>query len=141
MARRSSSKASPIDLSQNEIEIIRERIQSCSAFWGVRSTRAPGPSSRIGGIRWLYAFWDGPPSNDIVPALALERLPFGYQITILQPLELFVMGAFETLRRNDFPATVELIVMLLEEVRETALNSSTMVARSATATKARFNIN
>ena len=130
----------PVDLCAIDIQKIRESIQARTAYWGVRATRAPGPLSRSDGLRWVYIYWDGPPPDDIVPALAVSRCRHFYHISILEPREIFASGAFETMRRRNLTEAIELLNELFWEFRELALDVSSPVARSVKASLAPFDV-
>lgn len=141
MRRAHLAQANPVDLSPVDVQIIRERIQARTAFWGVRTTRAPGPFPRRDGSRWAYLFWDGPPSMDIVPALAVSRCVDTYQITILDMLELFSRGNFETIQRSDLGDALDLIEALLLEAREVVMSNSASQPTIGASTCARSDLN
>jgi hypothetical protein len=139
MKNRHPTRNNLLDLSLTDVQIIRARIDSSTAFWGLRTTRGPNPSSRLNGPRWAYLFWEGPPSHDIVPGLAVLRCVDTYRITILDPLELFSSGKFETIERSDLMSAVDLIEELLLEARECAMYGSPP-SRISTSNRARADL-
>ena len=139
MRQRHPTPNSLLDLSLADIQTIRTRIESSTAFWGLRTTRGPSPLSRLSGPRWAYLFWDGPPSRDMVPSLAVLRCADTYRITILDPLELFSSGNFESIERGDLASAVDLIEELLHEARECAMYSS-LPSRNSSSTRARSDL-
>jgi hypothetical protein len=141
MKRIHPARNNPADLSLIDVQTIRESITARTACWGIRSSRGPGPLSPSSGRRWAYVYWDGPPSDDIIPALAVSRCVLWYHITILDPLEFFSRGAFETTQRHDLAGATELIVELMWEFREMALKKGTQAARSATYAYPQFDVN
>ena len=111
-----------IDVTPDDLRAIIESIESQSGFWRIRATYAPSPHSRRGGTRWAYLFWAGPPSEDIVPAIAITRHVAGYTIAVLDVLELSTAGAFEVMECIDLVSAVELAGAIISEAREIAMD-------------------
>jgi len=133
MKHKHPARTTLLDLSLTDVQTIRSRIESSTAFWGLRTTRGPSPLSKLHGPRWAYLFWEGPPSRDMVPSLAVLRCADTYRITIIDPLELFASGNFETTERSDLASAVDLIEELLHEARECAMYNSLPSRISASA--------
>ena len=69
-------------------------------------------------------YWTGPPSEDIVPPIAITRRRKSYRIFILDPLELFASGMFKTEDCGDLARALEVVLEVINEARETALDRS-----------------
>ena len=111
-----------VDLTTDDLRAIIESTESQSAFWRIRATYASGPRSRSSGTRWAYVFWAGPPSEDIVPAVAITRHVAGYRIIILDALELFASGTLEAMECTDLGSALELVREFISEAQEIALD-------------------
>lgn len=66
----------------------------------------------------------GPPSEDIVPPIAITRHRRGYRVFILDPLELFASGMFEATDPRDIVRTLKVVLEVVNQVGETALDRS-----------------
>ena len=90
--------------------------------------RTPPVVGAMGVLSWV-----GPPSEDVVPPLAITRHRTGYRVFILDPLELFASGRFETKDCSDFACAVQAVLEIIDEARETALDrpSADVVALAA----------
>ena len=67
-------------------------------------------------------YWVGPPSEDIVPPLAITRHHAGYRVFILDPMELFTSGRFEAKDCSELACTIRVVLEIIDEARETALD-------------------
>lgn len=119
-----TAQSRPTDLTADDLRALTESVESLTSYWRIKVTRAPGPGARSGATRWAYLYWAGPPSEDIVPPLAITRHRRGYRIFVLDPLELFASGTFEANDCEDLSRTVETLVGLIDEAREAALDRS-----------------
>jgi hypothetical protein len=117
-----TSKNRLVDLTIDDLKSIIESVKAFTGFWRVRGTYASGPNSGSVATRWAYLFWVGPPSEDIVPVIAITRRTEGYRITVLDPLEYFASGAFEAMDCSDFFGTIQLAREIMHEARDDALN-------------------
>ena len=117
-----TSKNRLLDLTIDDLKSIIEAMKAFTGFWRVRGTYASGPDSSSVATRWAYLFWVGPPSEDIVPVIAITRRTEGYRITVLDPLEYFASGAFEAMDCSDFSSTIQLACEIMDEACDAALN-------------------
>jgi hypothetical protein len=114
----------PTDLTADDLRALTGSVESLTGYWRIKVTRAPGPDAGSGATRWAYLYWAGPPSEDIVPQVAVTRDRKGYRIFILDPLELFASGMFEAKDCGDLARALEVVLEVINEARETALDRS-----------------
>ena len=112
----------PTDLTADDLRALTGSLESLTGFWRIKVTRAPGPDASGTPTRWAYLCWAGPPSEDIVPPIAITRHHKGCKIFVLDPLELFAAGMFEATDCGDIACTLKVVLEVIDEARETALD-------------------
>ena len=112
----------PTDLTADDVRALTGSVETFTGYWRIKATRAPGPDAGSGAARWAYLYWVGPPSEDVVPPLAITRHRTGFRVFILDPLELFASGRFETKDCSDLACALQVVLEIIDEARETALD-------------------
>ena len=112
----------PTDLTADDVRALTGSVETFTGYWRIKATRAPGPDAGSGAARWAYLYRVGPPSEDVVPPLAITRHRTGFRVFILDPLELFASGRFETKDCSDLACALQVVLEIIDEARETALD-------------------
>jgi len=111
-----------VDLTTDDLCAITKSVGSRSGCWRIRATYAPSSAFSDSATRWAYLFWSGPPSEDVVPSVAITRHIGGYTITVFDPLEFCASGAFDTMENSDLTCTIDLVCQIITEAEEIALD-------------------
>jgi len=124
MCARSGTCNESYAMTPEEVQGIRDAINSFTGYWRVCASFGPGPDSPESGDLWTYLFWVGPPGSDIVPAIAVSRNSQGYRLTIYDLFEYCSERKFETFDFSTFAEAVKVLRGLVDEFADNALELS-----------------